>query len=374
MKRRLFLQTLALSACAVSSSRPVWAADPTRTDDKNTNWYNFEKLPLEGRAWDGEERNSPYDRFPKRWMERVPGGVAGNSRHSSGMAVHVKTNSPTLKIKYELTSASLGMWHMQPSGVSGFDLYMRAESGEFRYVRVVQADASAEADFGGLGAPGEHELLIYLPLYNGVKLLEIGVPSGSSFEIVQRKEKPLLFYGTSIVHGACATRPGMPHPAILGRRLNLPFWNFGFSGCGRMELVMAEAFGELDPSVYVIDCLPNMNPELVTANAYPFLKKLRELRPETPILLLEDRAAPRAWMDAGSANFHRSNHAALRAQYDRLISENVSGITYMAGDGLLPPDGDGTVDNSHSTDYGFWYQANVMEPVLREILGMAPSV
>lgn len=368
MKRRFFLQTLALGACAISA-KSVLALDPSRTDEKNVNWYNFEKLPVEGRAWDGEERRSPFDRFPKRWMEKIPGGVAGNATHSSGMAVHIKTNAPTLKIRYELTSANLGMWHMQPSGVSGFDLYMRDENGEFRYVRVVQAGAAAETDFGGLGAAGEHELLVYLPLYNGVKLLEVGVPAGSSFEIVERTEKPLLFYGTSIVHGACATRPGMPHPAILGRRLNLPFWNFGFSGCGRMELVMAEAFGELDPAVYIIDCLPNMNPEVVNANAYPFLKKLRELRPETPILLLEDRVAPRAWMDAGSAGFHKANHAALKAQYDRLVAEGVAGITYMTGDQLLPSDGDGTVDNSHSTDYGFWYQANVMEPVLRKILG-----
>ncbi|MBE6428366.1 MAG: hypothetical protein E7028_07295 [Planctomycetaceae bacterium] len=334
-------------------------------------WFNCEKIPLEGRAWENEERISPYDRFPKRWMEKIPSGVRGNSLHSSGMAAHFKTNSKNIWINYENTKAHLGMWHMAPVGVSGFDLYCRDEHGTWRYFNAIQKGAKAEALIGtGIPDDGkEREYLIYFPLYNGVKMMEIGVIEGSTFSIVPQNQKPILFYGTSICHGACASRPGMPHPPVLARRLDMPFWNFGFSGCGKMEPVMAEAFSELDPSIYVLDCVPNMNAALVTERAFPFVVKLRETHPDTPILLVEDRRGPKAWMDQAAKEKHDANHAAMRTQYERMLAAGIKGLYYLEGDLLLPPDGEGTVDNSHPNDYGFYWQANAMEPVMRKALG-----
>jgi hypothetical protein len=100
----------------------------------------------------------------------------------------------------------------------------------------------------------------------------------------------LLFYGTSIVHGAAASRAGMCHPAILGRRLGLPVVNLGFGGQGQMDPEVAALLAELDPSVYVIDCLPNMNAGLVEARAAPLVHTLRAAHPHTPIILVEDRS------------------------------------------------------------------------------------
>lgn len=375
MIRRNFIRTLAAGTAAVGlhhqlkadSAKPVPSSQEGEKD-----WFNLEKLPLEGRAWEDEERLAPYDRFPKRWMEQVPGGVYGNSRNSSGITAHFKTDSRQIWIRYENTSANLGMWHMAPAGVSGFDLYCRDANGTWRYFNAIQKGPKAEALIGS-GIPDDgivREFLIYFPLYNGVKSAEIGVSTGKIFEIVPQTKKPILFYGTSICHGACASRPGMPHPAILSRRLDLPFWNFGFSGCGKMEPIMADAFAELDPCVYVLDCLPNMNPELVTERAFPFVRKLREKHPETPIVLVEDRRAPRAWLDPSSQKFHDANHAALKAQYEKLLAEGVPHLAYLEGDLLLPPDGEGTVDNSHPNDYGFYWHANAMEPVLRKVLNL----
>ena len=82
----------------------------------------------------------------------------------------------------------------------------------------------------------------------------------------------------------------MPHPAILGRRLDTPIVNLGFSGNGRMDLELAELLAEIETSVYVIDCLPNMNAAAVAENAVPFVERLRAARPETPIVLVEDRS------------------------------------------------------------------------------------
>lgn len=371
MFRREFIQTLCASASFLAMRSSIFASEtlqPTQVEDGKA-WFNLEKIPLEGRTWENEERISPYDRFPKRWMEQIPDGVRGNSTHSSGMALHFTTDSEQIWIRYENTSTNLQMWHMAAAGVSGFDLYCRDDAGKWRYFKTVQNGPKAEVLIGnGFPDRKKREFLMYFPLYNGVKSAEVGVTKDANFDVVTREEKPMLFYGTSICHGACASRPGMPHPAMLGRRLDLPFWNFGFSGCGKMEPVMADAFAELDPCIYILDCLPNMNPQMVTERAYNFVMKLREKRPETPIVLVEDRRAPRAWLDKGSDSFHNANHAALRAEYEKLLAANVAGLSYIEGDLLLPPDGDGSVDNSHPNDYGFFWQANAMEPVLRKAL------
>ena len=125
-------------------------------------------------------------------------------------------------------------------------------------------------------APGEREYAAYLPLYNGIESLEIGVPAGAKFAgLAPRAEKPIVFYGTSITHGACASRPGMVHTAILGRRFDRPVINLGFSGNGRMDPAVGELLTEIDAAVYVIDCLPNMQPADVTAKCIPLVKQLR---------------------------------------------------------------------------------------------------
>ena len=109
--------------------------------------------------------------------------------------------------------------------------------------------------------PGRREYVLYLPLYNGVQEVKIGVPEGATLEVAGPRPvgtKPIVFYGTSILQGGCASRPGMAYPAILGRRLDWPTINLGFSGNALSEPEVAQLLAELDPAVYVLDPLPNM--------------------------------------------------------------------------------------------------------------------
>lgn len=370
MKRRTFLQSLLAGSTVLAGNgwkgKEACAVAPTRIE-AGKKWYDWTTLPLEGRAWEGEERATPFGRFPKRWLEKIPSAVASLSTHSAGMAAHFQTNAKQIWLRCSVTDANLAMPHMPATGKSGFDLYGRDAGGNFRFIKNI-VPKEGELLLGGNLPEEEREYLIYLPLYNGTRTMEVGLPEEASFSIITRKEKPILFYGTSIMHGACASRPGMPHAAILGRRLERSFWNFGFSGNGRMEEVMAAAFGELDPSVYVLDCLPNMNPSLVSERTVPFVRKLREKRPDTPILLVEDRVSPCSWIQSGQAEFHRQNQAALKASYEKLLEDGEKGLFYLSHELFLSEDGDGTVDNSHPTDYGFVCYANATEGILREIL------
>ncbi len=219
-------------------------------------------------------------------------------------------------------------------------------------------------------APGMRRYAMYLPLYNGVEQLEIGVDASATFEpIAPRVKSTIVFYGTSIMHGACASRPGMAIPAILGRRLELPVVNLGFSGNGRMEPEVAVLLSELEPAAFVVDCVPNMNAEMITARAGTLVRLLREARPETPVLLVEDRAYTSTPFFPRRGAGHRANRRALRETYDQLRAEMPDHIFYLAGDDLMGSDGEGATDGSHPSDLGMMRYADAYEPALRAMLG-----
>lgn len=333
-------------------------------------WHDVTQWGVEGRGWVDQERSKWFDRFPAKAEKTVTKSVWGLSRHSAGMMVRFKTDANAIHAKWKVTSARLGMAHMPPSGVSGLDLYARDTKGKWRWAAATRpSKQEMQATLLRGIKPGLREYALYLPLYNGTESLEVGVPEGAKFEsLAPRKVKPLIFYGTSITHGACASRPGMAHPAILGRRLDMPVINIGFSGNGKMHASVGDLMAEVDAAVYIIDCLPNMNAAAVNAHCVPLVKQLRKARPYTPIVLVEDRRFPNSWLVPRAAKIHDANHAALRKAYEQLKAAGVKHLHYLGGDALLGEDGEGTTDGSHPNDLGFIRQANAFEPVLRNAL------
>jgi len=347
---------------------PPKAAAPATPAD--TAWHDVTKWGVEGRAWGDQERKRWFDRLPAKAEGKVTPAVWGLSRDSAGMMVRFKTDAPVIYTRYMLAKAQLAMPHMPATGVSGIDLYARNDKGQWRWVQVTRPGAQkVEATLISGLAPGLREYAAYLPLYNGIESLEIGVPPGAKFEgLAPRAEKPIVFYGTSITHGACASRPGMVHTAILGRRFDRPVLNIGFSGNGRMDTAVGELLTEVDAAVYVIDCLPNMGPADVTAKCVPLVKLLRAARPNTPIVLVEDRRFTNDWITPAKSKFHDENHAALRQAYEQLKQAGVGNLHYIGGDHLYGDDTEGATDASHANDLGFMRQADVFEPVLRTVL------
>ena len=183
------------------------------------------------------------------------------------------------------------------------------------------------------------------------------------------KQKPLVFYGTSITHGGCASRPGMAYPAILGRRFDRPVVNLGFSGNGKMEAAMGELLQEIDAAAYILDCIPNMTPELIAERVVQLVKALRAARPGIPILLVENiQYQSGAFLEASRIAYEEKNEA-LQESYGTLLgSEYISDLYYLPGDTLLGSDGEATVDGVHPTDLGFQRMADAFEPVLKSFL------
>jgi hypothetical protein len=212
--------------------------------------------------------------------------------------------------------------------------------------------------------PASRPCLLYLPLYNGVTSVEIGVPKerklAGAHPAAGARRKPIVIYGTSITQGGCASRPGMAFPAIVGRQLDTPVINLGFSGSGRMEPEMAELLAELDPSVYVLDCLWNMTPELVSARVEPFVKTLRAARPDTPIVLAEDCSVRNVCpTEKGTI---------LRTIHQRLTAEGIKNLHFLSNRGMLGDDTEGTVDGCHPNDLGMMRQAEVFAKAISPLL------
>lgn len=337
-------------------------------------WHDVAEWGVEGKGWEQTDRF--YDRLPTRAKKTVRQAVWNLSRHSAGMLVQFRTDATEISIDYRVTSPGLAMPHMPATGVSGVDLYARVHSSAapnqaFQWVAVTrpvhqQTTGILVRDL----APGRKTFRAYLPLYNGVEFLRLGVPAGATFErLPPRAMAPIVFYGTSITHGACASRPGMPHPAILGRRLDRPIINLGFSGNGKMESAVGDLLCELDAACFVIDCLPNMSAPEVARRTEPLVLQLKQARPRTPILLVEDRTYGAAWIKPELARRQQASREALRRAYQNLLRQGIRGLRYVAGDSLLGSDQDATTDGSHPSDLGFVRQADALEPHLRDLLG-----
>jgi len=334
-------------------------------------WVDAHELEVEGRGWIGTR--APYDRLPAHAEAAVREPVWDLSRHSSGIHVRFITDAETLHARWVLTNPWLYLPNMAATGVSGVDLYVKIDDHRWRWLGVGQPAAQSNSVVLVENLiPGEREYLLYLPLHNGVRSLEIGVPDDARLEKAgpwgTGERKPVVFYGTSIQQGLCASRAGMVHSAILGRRFNWPTVNLGFSGQGKMEPELADLLAELDPAVYVLDCLPNMVAEEVKERVEPFVRKLRQAHPETPVVLVEDRTMQDAFLVKYRQSHHDRCRGELTAAYNRLTEDGVTNLFYIQGEHLFGEDGEGSTDGSHPNDLGFMRQAETFARTLAPLL------
>lgn len=335
-------------------------------------WHDVRTLTVEGRGWPEQELKAPFDRLPAKAEGKVRAAVWGLSHDSAGICVRFASDSPAIHCRWTVLKSNLALPHMPATGVSGVDLYVSTDRG-WHWLATGRATQPANTAALVSGLPKQRrEYLLYLPLYNGVSSVEVGVAQGAALSPLprdERRSKPIVFWGTSITQGGCASRPGMVHTAILGRKLNVPVINLGFSGNGKMEREVASLLAEIDAAAYVIDCLPNCTAEEVAERTAPLVEILRRARPATPIVLVEDRTYANAFLLPSQQNRNATSRAALKAAYEKLAAAGDKNLHYIPGDTLLGSDGEDTVDGSHPTDLGFLRQAEAMEKVLGPLVG-----
>ena len=247
------------------------------------------------------------------------------------------------------------MDHMPDTGVKGIDLYFK-NNDEWQYINTGRPS----------GINNEYRLIdnmdneireykIFLPLYDGVKNIEIGIDNLSFIKKPKKSnKKPIIFYGTSITQGACASRPGMAHTNIISRKLDRNVINFGFNGNGRMEYPISKLLSESNPAFYVIECMPNMlSPDLVTSNTIPLVNEIRSKNPNTPIIFVDLFTSPINTLDKKSVRGTNEMNNALKNEYKKMIDNGYENIIYIESSNALGNDFEGTVDAIHFTDLGF---------------------
>jgi hypothetical protein len=263
---------------------------------------------------------------------------------------------------------------MPSTGVSGVDLYVRYE-GSWRWLGIgIPKALENESALASKLSREKREFALYLPLYNGVESVEVGVSEGATFEQAPpraRDIKPVVFYGSSITQGGCASRPGMAYPSIIGRHLDIPTINLGFSGNGKCEPEVAELLAELDPQVYVIDCMPNMDQSYVDERIRHLLDLLRQNHPGTPVILVENVIYQNMFIRTKTPEASLPKNKILRKIYEDLKPEWGSKLYYVECKDLYGNDGEATVDGTHATDAGFLRMSDVIGAAVARALDAA---
>lgn len=316
--------------------------------------------------------SNPYYRLPDSLEGKVREQLWELARNNAGVAVRFRTDASDIGVRWTVW---MNRWmnHMTATGIRGLDLYCLSDSG-WRFVNSARPGSTASNKsklVSGLSAE-MREYMLYLPLYDGVDSLEIVVNSGAVIKTAEVESpstvKPVVWYGTSIVQGGCASRSGMAATNILSRRLDREVINLGFSGNGRLDAEVAEVMASVDAGLYIIDALPNVTVEQLKQNLERFYDILRQSHPDTPILLVENPPFPNMAYDASVREQIEEKNGILYEFYELFCQRGDESIYFLSSAGMLGEDAEGTVDCNHFTDLGFMRCADYMLPVILRLL------
>ena len=377
MKNGLWLAALLLTAAAAGAAEnDITTIDrnfaEVKVEDRPVRYYdalNDPNFVITGFAW--RKPGEPLLRIPERLLagDLVNAGVKGLSRHTSGGMIRFRTDSKYIAIRAAVGTSDMN--HMPRNGSAGFDIYSLID-GKWMFRRVVGPSYAAlktgkfEVLLLKWTRSGMNEYLINMPLYSPVVSLQIGLSPEAKLEAPApwKIAKPIVFYGSSITQGGCASHPGNNYTAILSRELSAPQINLGFSGSAKGEPAMADAIAELDMAAFVLDYDHNApSAEHLQKTHAEFFRIIRKAHPKLPILILTrgDRPDPK-------------RTAVIRATYEEAVKAGdkhvhfIDGKTYFAD---LPDPGLALTDGCHPSDFGFYLMAQTVLPVLKKALAEA---
>lgn len=333
------------------------------------NWLPFPSDPIAVDGLPFWREDGALRRLPLRMKQAVPEGVWGLAEHTSGARLRFASDTTALGLRARFNDLGY-MNNMPRTGQVGIDLWVDGE-----YWRPLFPATNA-IDFCELFFENmprrRREFCLYLGLYAPIEVMAIGVDDAATLEAPASfaVEKPVVYYGSSITQGGCATRAGMSYQAIVSRALNLDFVNLGFSGAGRGEPELAEAVSEIDASCYVMDWAQNCPTLEEFSSRYgPFMDIIRRDHPATPIICITP-----IWSQSELCQGNTTNgkmREVIREIVGKRQAAGDTHLTLVEGFDLLGPDDrDGLVDSSHPNDIGFVSMARGLEPVLRKVLGL----
>lgn len=335
----------------------------TKIDKNDVKFYNVTEAPFKvyGVYHNGER----FVRMPIEVAKKVSEGVAGLSSHCAGGRVRFKTNSSYIAIYAKISNVGK-MSHFALSGSVGFDLY-RMYGKQERYLSsfIPPFDITDGYEMvKEVGKGGMREYTINFPLYSNVTDLYIGLAEGARVEepTPYRDMPPIVYYGSSITQGGCASRPGSTYQAYITRRLRIDHLNLGFSGSAKAEDEMIDYIKGLSMSCFVLDYDHNSpSAEHLAATHEKLFKAVRESHPDIPIIIMPK---PIYYIP----EWEKPRQKIIKATYDNAVKAGDKKVYFIPSREIMRYCGnDGTVDGCHPTDLGFYSMAKAVEKIMKKI-------
>ena len=337
-------------------------------------WIAFPDDSIEvcGLPWFAESAPKLW-RLPERFRATVPEDVFAGGKDTAGVRLRFRTDAQSLALRAVFPKFGIrtNMTQFTAHGVSTY------VDGACWSARIPGADGG-EAELSLFSGADRlmRDVCIYLLLYGSIEIRSVGVDEGATLEPASAfaVQRPVVFYGTSITQGGCASRPGLSYQAMAARVLNIDYANFGFSGKGRCEREVASVLAEIDASCFVLDVGQNTSVDDLDQRYRVFLDTICDARPDTPVLA----TTPIFY----NAELWSPGHQEQVEQKREIIRRDVGARRQMgdsrlhileARDYLWSDFTDGAVDGGHPNDLGFAEMARGMASALGEILGVQNS-
>lgn len=314
-----------------------------------------------------EYSDGAFRRMPKEIAEKVSEGVCWLSTNTAGGRVRFTTDSSYIAINVKLNGIGK-MPHFALTGSAGFDLYERGSNGK-QYIGSFIPPFDIVDSYESviyLDGSGEREYVINFPLYSGVTELYIGLEENAILRPATeyKYNNPVVFYGSSITQGGCASRPGNSYQAIISRILDCDYSNLGFSGNAKAEDIMMDYIANLGMSCFVYDYDHNApTVEHLQSTHEKGFKKIREKHPNTPVIML---TRPKFYLN----DDEQKRLEIVRTTYNNAKAAGDKNVYFISGPNLISEDmiETATVDNCHPNDSGFLSMALAINKVLKDVL------
>lgn len=332
-------------------------------------WHTLSADVFEGRGW--KKTESPFDRVPPKVKDSLP-EVWNNSHSSTGMCAHFVTDSTRIRIRYQLGCEQLGEPNFNVAAFSGTALYVYdRKQKRWRWAAAtphfILSDQNPDYTLIEGMPRKKRTFRLYLPFRNQILKLAVGTDKDAEWSVIPpRTEPPLVYYGTSLIHGAFVTRPGLGTAQIVARELDLPLINMGFSGSAKLELDMAKLLAELDARIYVVDAYHNLTPDMIEERMEPFLDELCSRRPDTPVLFLGAPPVLNAWLKPERLRIDEKK-ISLMGKIAKKMKKKHANLHYLKGTDFYGSD-DVSIDGIHVNDAAFGHMAKILIRKIRTIL------
>jgi len=345
----------------------------------NLKWFNPQinsYSTLKGKAWQNTDSANYYNRLPVVAEKEVRKEVWNLAKQTAGEYLDFSTTAQKIVVKYQI-SGGRSLDNMPTLGVSGVDLYAQDMQNRWHWIEAAYSyrDTVTYSYENFDNKVKIKKFRLYLPLYNTPKWLKIGVATNADFKVEEANEKfPLIFYGTSIMQGASASRPGMAWLNILGRKLDHPVINLGFSGNGRLEVPLIDLMNQTDAKLFVLDCQPNLTDkkvypaEEIEKRIASSVQSLKAKHPKIPILLVEHSSGlPQVNLDTALTGRYIWTSQILNNTYQKLQKSGIRDLYILTAKEIGFTD-DSTIDGTHPNDFGMMQYADAYEKIIRKIL------